>query len=99
MVIKKNNITNNNSKNKKVKKKITKKTEIKKIISNRPSSKTIKFKKLNRDKKVIIKRKLISKMSYDKDTSKIFLDLFSTLSKNNIEIHYVNGKIVYKTMK
>ncbi len=99
MGIKKNNITYNNSKNKKLKKKITKKKEIKKIISNRPSSKNIKFKKLSKDKKLNLKRKLISKMSYDKDTSKIFLDLFSIFSKNNIEMHYVNGEIVFKTGK
>lgn len=85
--------------NRKVKRKLTSRKDFKGIISKKFSSKEIKFKKLSKDKKVNLKRKLISKMSYDKETSKIFLDVFSIFSKNNIEMHYVNGEIVFKTGK
>jgi hypothetical protein len=95
----KKNIFSINKNKDKVKKKLTTKKELNKVISKKFGPKEIKFKKLTKTKKGLLKKKLISKMSYDKGTSKIFMDMFSRLSKNNIEIHYVNGTIVYKTKK
>lgn len=87
-----------NSKNNKKKSKLTIPRKSK-VNSSKSINKKIAFKRLNRKNKILLKKKLISRMLRDKDTNKFFLDMFFTLSKNNIEMHYENGKIVYKTVR